>query len=152
MDMLKDLKMGTSCKPMYIKIADCFIDNISRGKLKEDQKIPSINEFSKACHISRDTVEKGYKVLKEKKVVKVIKGKGTYIDSSKLVDKINVLFLINKLSSYKLEMYNSFSDCIGSDYQVDFEIYNGDESVFLRLMEKLGITMIIASLCPILRL
>jgi DNA-binding transcriptional regulator YhcF (GntR family) len=136
MDMLKDLKMGTSCKPMYIKIADCFIDNVSRGKLKKDQKIPSINEFSKAYHISRDTVEKGYKVLKEKKVVKVIKGKGTYIDSPKLVDKINVLFLINKLSSYKLEMYNSFSDSIGSDYQVDFEIYNCDESVFLRLMEK----------------
>lgn len=136
MDMLKDLKMDTSCKPMYLQIADCFIDNVSRGKLKKDEKIPSINEFSKAYHISRDTVEKGYKVLKEKKVIKAIKGKGTYIDSPKSVDKTNVLFLINKLSSYKLEMYNSFSDSIGPDYHTDFEIYNCDESAFLRLMEK----------------
>lgn len=67
MDVLKDFKMGTSCKPKYIQIADCFIDNISRGKPKKDEKIPSINEFSKAYHISRDTVEKGYKILKGKK-------------------------------------------------------------------------------------
>jgi DNA-binding transcriptional regulator YhcF (GntR family) len=136
MDMLKDLKLGTSCKPKYIQIADCFIDNVSRGKLKKDEKIPSINEFSKAYNVSRDTVEKGYKILKEKRIIKVIKGKGTYIDSSKLVDNINVLFLINKLSSYKLEMYNSFSDSIGSGYHTDFEIYNCDESLFLSLMEK----------------
>lgn len=136
MNMLKDLKLGTSCKPMYVKIADCFIDNVSRGKLKKNEKIPSINEFSKAYNVSRDTVEKGYKVLKDKRIVKVIKGKGTYIDSTNLIDKINVLFLINKLSSYKLEMYNSFSDTIGSAYHTDFEIYNCDESLFMILMEK----------------
>lgn len=48
MDMLKDLKWSTSCKPKYIQIADSFIDNVSRGKLKKNEKIPSINEFSKA--------------------------------------------------------------------------------------------------------
>ncbi|MBP6757633.1 MAG: GntR family transcriptional regulator [Flavobacterium sp.] len=136
MNILENFKMGTSCKPMYIQIADCFIDNISRGKLKKDERIPSINEFSKAFHISRDTVEKGYNILKEKRVVKTIKGKGTYVDSAKLVDEISVLFLINKLSTYKLEMYNSFRDSIGFDYHTDFEIYNCDESVFLSLMEK----------------
>jgi hypothetical protein len=35
MDMLKDLKLGTSCKPKYIQIADCFIDNVSRENLRK---------------------------------------------------------------------------------------------------------------------
>mgnify|MGYP002345671011 CR=1 FL=1 len=134
--MLKDLRLGPSNKPKYIQVADCFIENISRGNLRIDEKIPSIDEFSKAYNVSRDTVEKGYKVLKNKQIIKVIVGKGTYVNSTKLIRKINVLFLINKLSAYKLEMYNSFRESIGNDYHTDFEIYNCDESIFFSLIEK----------------
>lgn len=136
MDILKDFKMSRSSTPKYLQIVDCFMDHIARGNLKEDERVPSINEFSRAYNVSRDTVEKSYKVLREKKVIKSIIGKGTYIGSVNLVDKKKVLFLINKLSSYKLEMYNSFCAAIGSGYHTDFEIYNCDEVLFRSLMDK----------------
>lgn len=136
MNILTDLKLEDSGKPKYLQIADCFIDNILRGNLKNGDRIPSINEFSKAYKCSRDTVEKGYKVLKEKRAIKVIQGKGTYIDSTKLIAEINVLFLINKLSTYKLEMYNSFCATVTSNFHSDFEIYNCDEFLFKNLMDK----------------
>jgi len=43
-----------------------------------DEKIPSINNFSKELRLSRDTVEKAYKVLKERKIVSSFPGKGYY--------------------------------------------------------------------------
>lgn len=136
MDILTDFKLGKSHRQKYMQIAEFFIDNISRGNFKNNQQIPSINEFSKAHNCSRDTVEKGYKVLKDKRAVKVIKGKGTFIDSTKFVAQINVLFLINKLSTYKLEMYDAFCESVDANFQIDFEIYNCDEILFKSLLER----------------
>ena len=45
--------------------------------------------------------------------VEVMWVKGYYITRTKLISKINILFLINKLSSYKMRIYNSFRDSIG---------------------------------------
>jgi DNA-binding transcriptional regulator YhcF (GntR family) len=135
--MLKDLKFDQDPnKPKYLQIADCFISNISNGSIKKNDQLPSINEFSKEYKVSRDTVEKAYKVLKDKKVVAAKQGKGTYINSTALISKQKVLFLINKLSSYKLEMYSSFINNIGVKYHTDFEVYHCDESLFLTLLEK----------------
>lgn len=137
MNLLKDLNFNSNHKtPMYLQIANSLTYNINKGNIKMDEKLPSINVFSKEYKVSRDTVEKAYNVLKEKKIVKGKKGKGVYVDSTKLISKINVLFLINKLSSYKLKIYDAFIKSIGSKYHTDFEIYHCDESLFLTLMDK----------------
>ncbi|MGY5354127.1 GntR family transcriptional regulator [Wenyingzhuangia sp. IMCC45467] len=137
MDMLKDLKFGNDPnKFLYQQIVDCFIFNISNGNIKNNETVPSINEFSRVYKVSRDTVEKAYKILKEMNVIAARKGKSSYINSTKLVSKIKVLFLINKFSAYKLKMYDSFIENIGDDYHTDVEIYHCDESLFIDLMEK----------------
>ena len=70
MNMLTDLKFDLDPKkPIYVQIADCFISNISNGSIKKNEQLPSINMFSKKYKVSRDTVEKAYKVLKVKNVV-----------------------------------------------------------------------------------
>ncbi len=122
--------------PKYQQIVDTIIHNISAGKLTMDQKIPSINVFSEEFYLSRDTVEKAYNILKERKIITSIKGKGYYITRTKLISKINILFLINKLSSYKMRIYNSFRDSIGGNCHTDLHIYHSEESLFLNLLEK----------------
>lgn len=122
--------------PKYQQIVDTIIHNISAGKLTMDQKIPSINVFSEEFYLSRDTVEKAYNILKERKIITSIKGKGYYITRTKLISKINILFLINKLSSYKMSIYNSFRDSIGGNCHTDLHIYHSEESLFLNLLEK----------------
>lgn len=122
--------------PKYMQIVDSIIYNVSIGRLSMDQKIPSINMLSEEFNLSRDTVEKAYNILKERNVISPILGKGYYVTRTKLISKINILFLINKLSSYKMSVYNSFINSIGGNSHVDLHIYHCDETLFLNLLDK----------------
>ena len=122
--------------PKYSQIVDSIIHNISIGNLKMDEKIPSINQFSEEFYLSRDTVEKAYNILKERKIISSIRGKGYYITRTKLISKVNILFMINKLSSYKMRIYNSFVNSIGGNSHTDLHIYHCDRSLFLNLLDK----------------
>lgn len=125
-----------SSKPKYKQIVDSIIAKISDGSLKIGEKIPSINELSEDCYLSRDTVEKAYRQLKEKKAIVSVKGKGFYTVKTELISKVNVFFLINKLSSYKMRLYNSFVNSMGVNAHINLFIYHCDESLFLNLINK----------------
>jgi DNA-binding transcriptional regulator YhcF (GntR family) len=122
--------------PKYQQIIDSIIHNISEENLKMGEKIPSINRFSEEFYLSRDTVEKAYSILKERNIINAIRGKGYYINRTKLISKTNILFLVNKLSSYKLRTYNSFINSIGPNSHTDLMIYHCDESLFINLLDK----------------
>ena len=137
MNMIKFIKIDEDSRiPKYQQIVDSIIFNIANGNLKIDQKIPSINILSEEFYMSRDTVEKAYNILKERKVISSIKGKGYYITRTKLISKINILFLFNKLSSYKMATYNAFVNSIGANSHTDLHIYHCDETLFVNLIDK----------------
>ena len=135
--MIEFIKIDENSRiPKYKQIVDSIIYNISIGNLLMDEKIPSINMFSEEFYLSRDTVEKAYNILKERKIITSIRGKGYYIKRTKLIAKKNVLFLVNKMSAYKMRIYNSFVDTAGVNVHTDLQIYHCDESLFLNLLEK----------------
>jgi len=137
MDMMKFIKIDENSRiPKYQQIIDSIIQNISAGNLVMDEKIPSINMFSEEFYLSRDTVEKAYSILKERNIITSIRGKGFYISRTKLISKVNILFLVNKLSSYKLRIYNHFINSIGGNSHTDLHIYHCDETLFLNLLDK----------------
>jgi DNA-binding transcriptional regulator YhcF (GntR family) len=137
MELLKYLNIDDNSRvPKYQQIIDSIIHNISQGNLVMDQKIPSINMFSEEFYLSRDTVEKAYSILKERKIITSVRGKGFYISRTQLISKINILFLVNKLSSYKMRTYNHFIDSIGANSHTDLYIYHCDETLFLNILEK----------------
>ena len=137
MERFKHLNFDENSRiPKYQQIVDSVRNNISLGNLKIDQKIPSINRLSEEFYLSRDTVEKAYSILKDRKIIISIRGKGYYISRTKLISKLNILFLINKLSWYKMEIYHSFLKSIGPNAYVDLHIYHCDESLFLNLLSK----------------
>lgn len=122
--------------PKYKQIVESIISDITKGKLNIGEKIPSINELSEYCDLSRDTVEKAYRELKSRKIIISVKGKGFYTAKTDLISKINVFFLINKPSSYKMLIYNSFVNGIGVDGHVTLSIYHCDETLFIREIQK----------------
>lgn len=137
MEMMKFIKIDENSRvPKYQQIIDSIIHNISIGNLKMDEKIPSINMFSEEFYLSRDTVEKAYSILKDRNIITSIRGKGFYISRTKLISKVNIFFLINKLSNYKLRIYNHFIDAIGANAHIDLQVYHCDETLFLNLLEK----------------
>lgn len=122
--------------PKYKQIVDSIVDDIAKGKLQIGEKIPSINELSEACYLSRDTVEKAYKVLKERQVIVSVKGKGYYTAKTDLISKVNVFFMVNKPSTYKMMIYNYFVDAVGINAHVNMFIYHCDETLFIRALER----------------
>ncbi len=122
--------------PKYKQIIDAIIGAINRGSLQMGEKIPSINEVSEQCLLSRDTVEKAYAQLKSQNIIESVKGKGYYVTRTDLSSKIKVLFLINKLSTYKMRIFNSFVHHLGTNANVDLDIYHCEPSVFIGILEK----------------
>lgn len=127
---------GATRVPKYKQVVDSIISGIANGKFSFGEKIPSINELSETCDLSRDTVEKAYGELKERKIITAVKGKGFYIARTDLISKLNVFFMVNKPSSYKLMIYNSFANALGMEGHVTLAIYHCDESLFIRKLQK----------------
>ena len=137
MESIVSININTDSRiPKYQQIVNSIIHDIEKGYLKVGQKIPSINEISEEHYLSRDTVEKAYNQLKVRKIITSTKGKGYYVARTDLISKINVLFMLNKLSSYKMRIYNSFVNSIGSNAHVDLQIYHCDPKIFLNLLEE----------------
>jgi len=132
-----EIKINESSRvPKYKQIVDSIVNDISKGKLPVGEKIPSINELSESCYLSRDTVSKAYRQLKDQKIIVSVKGKGYYTAKTDLISKINVFFMINKLSSYKMMIYNSFVKSLGSESLVNLSVYHCEEYLFVKALEK----------------
>lgn len=122
--------------PKYKQIMDSIISGISQGKIPVGKKIPSINELSEHLLLSRDTVEKAYRLLKDRKVIVSVRGKGFYTSKTDLISRVNILFMVNKPSTYKMITYNSFVNALGVDGHVNMFIYHCDESLFIKTLER----------------
>lgn len=121
--------------PKYQQVVNSIIEDIEKGHLKVGQKIPSINEISEEYYLSRDTVEKAYNQLKERKIIYSAKGKGCYVARALFSSQVNVLFLLNKLSSYKLRIYNAFVNGMGTNAHIDLNVYHCDPKILLNILK-----------------
>lgn len=120
---------STSATPKYLQVVNAVIADIEAGILKRGERVPSINETSEMYYLSRDTIEKAYKVLRKRGVISSVKGKGCYISKSFTTDKIRVLLLFNKLSAYKKTVYYSLLKTLGEDAIVDMHIHHYDGKI-----------------------
>lgn len=95
--------------PKYKQIINTVSQAVKNGILKQDEQLPSINEMSESNYLARDTVEKAYNELKERGVIKSVRGKGYFAQSS-ASNKIKVMLIMNKMSSYKKDYLLRFSE------------------------------------------
>jgi len=132
---MKGLHIDTSSKvPVYLQIVDSIMAAVRDGDLKRDQQIPSINELSEQYLLSRGTVEKAYKELREKKVIVSVKGKGYFINRTDLVIPLRILLLFNKISNYKKQVYNTFVQSLGDSVFVDLHMHHHSVPLFENLI------------------
>lgn len=135
--MIENIEINIDSRvPKYKQVMDSIIRNINNGSLAMGEKIPSINELSEEHLLSRDTVEKAYSILKKQNIIESVKGKGYYISKTDLAVKTNVLFLINKLSTYKMKIFNAFVSKLGANAKVDLDIYHCEPLVFSKILER----------------
>lgn len=72
-NIVVDLNKHSSI-PKYIQIADCIAKDILDGKIKKETRMPSIDELSDSSSLSRNTIEKAYKILLDRDLVFLVKG------------------------------------------------------------------------------
>ncbi|GAA4429070.1 GntR family transcriptional regulator [Pontibacter saemangeumensis] len=127
---------ATSATPKYLQVVNAVIADIEAGILKLGERVPSINETSEMYYLSRDTIEKAYKVLRKRGVISSVKGKGCFISKTFCADKIRVLLLFNKLSAYKKTVYYSILQTLGEDAIVDLHIHHFDGKICEDLIQE----------------
>jgi len=124
-----------SATPKYQQLANSIINAIERGQIGKNTIMPSINELSFEFQISRDTAEKGYKHLKGIGVLGSVPGKGFYIKSTEVDQKLRIFLLFNKLSAHKKIIYDSIVSSLAGLASIDFYIYNNDFALFQNLLQ-----------------
>lgn len=122
--------------PKYRQVMDSIINGIHTGELQMGNKILSINALSERFDLSRDTVEKAYSLLRKQNIITSVQGKGFYVAKTDLSYKVNVLFLINKLSTYKMRIFNAFVETLGTSAKVDLDIYHCQADVFEKIVNQ----------------
>jgi DNA-binding transcriptional regulator YhcF (GntR family) len=125
--------------PKYQQVVDTIVSDIEIGLVKVGEKIPSINETSEEYYLSRDTVEKAYKILRKRGVITAVRGKGFYVSSTTGRQGKRILLVFNKLSDHKKTIYNSFVKCLGDSATVDLQIHHCDSNMLAKIIiENLG--------------
>lgn len=125
--------------PKYQQVIDTIVSDIEIGMVKVGDKIPSINETSEEFYLSRDTVEKAYKVLQKRGIIAGVRGKGFYVTSNRKNEEHKILVVLNKLSDHKKVIYNSFVKNIDKEYNIDLQVHNCDSRTLEKIIgENLG--------------
>lgn len=126
---------GGNGNPIYKHIAETIIKDIEKGVLEKNFLLPSINEFSGKYAVGRDTVEKAYRHLKSQEYIRSAPGKGYYV-TGRRENKMKVLLVFNKLSSYKKMIYDSFIATLEKKAKVDLQIHHYDLKVLKEIIEN----------------
>lgn len=125
-----------SVTPKYMQVAKAILKAVGEERIKINDSLPSINELSFSLDISRDTVEKSYRHLKERGVIGSIPGKGFFVKSIEVDKTHKVLLLLNKLSEHKKIMYDAFLEALDGTAEVDIFVYNNDFLSFKKLIQN----------------
>ncbi|MDR2283119.1 MAG: GntR family transcriptional regulator [Sphingobacterium sp.] len=135
---LKTLEISDfSATPKYLQLANTITDAVRNGILNKDEILPSINELSAYLEISRDTVEKAYRHLKNGEIIGSTPGKGYYINKTDVESKLKIALFLNKLSAHKKIVYDSFAKELGDFANLDLFVYNSDLSYLNSLLGNL---------------
>ena len=116
----------------YLQISNSIIREIKNGNIHLGDNLPSINELSFELDISRDTVERGYKHLKNIGIIDSVPRRGYFIKNIEFKSPLKIFLLFNKLSEHKKKIYDSFFATLGDHAVIDFYIYNNKELLIMK--------------------
>ncbi len=102
---------------------------IHKGKLCGNEQMPSINSFSRQYHVSRDTVEKAYSILKKEGYLASIKGIGYFVEP-RLEKDFKVLFILNEFNSDQSKKHENLFFELSGMINIDLCVYHNNLETF----------------------
>ncbi len=133
--MLHFIKLDNlSSTPKYQQIYNSITQGIEDGNIEAGARLPSIPEICSNYDIAKKTVEKAYRLLKEKEIIKAVHGKGHYVKTSQVKQRRRIFLIFNKLSRHKKIIYDSFVKELGEDVAIDFYVYHNEFALFKEMI------------------
>lgn len=132
---MKDLKINIdndSPVPKYKQLADAITQAVNNNTLCIGDPIPSVNQIIEKCNLSRDTVVKGYSLLKKKGTIESFPKKGFFVSSN----SGNVLVFLDTFKAYKEVLYHAFYDNLPKEYSIDLNFHHYDIEIFEQVITK----------------
>jgi len=120
--------------PKYKQIVASIEEAILDGRLKNGDKIPSLNHIKNQHSLSRDTVLTAFNELKTRGILESIVGKGYYISSENIKVSQKIFLLFDEFNSFKEDLYNSLVTALGDTIQVDIFFHHFNLDVFKRII------------------
>lgn len=108
---------------------------IRSGELDKNNRLPSINSFSRQYGVSRDTIEKAYNLLKAEGYIASIKGKGYFVAPRRAGD-FKVLFILNELGFYQRSKPDKLLFEPAGKINMDLEVYHNDLKRFREIVSE----------------
>ena len=116
--------------PKYKQIIESVEKELTKGRLRKGDRLPSVNAIRNKFSLSRDTVFMAYGELKKRGIIEAIAGKGYYVKSEDVNVKKKVFLLFDELNIFKEDLYNSFFNELGSHFQIDIFFHHFNTHVF----------------------
>lgn len=122
--------------PKYQQLVNTLLIDIESGNLQTGERLPSINEASEECYLSRDTVERAYSELHRLGVITSIFRKGYFISGKSAKTKTKVFFLVGKITENNKAIFNAFVNASNKDVTVDIFTYNYKSDNFREIINS----------------
>ena len=91
--------------PIYLQIMDLIKMDIVTGKLKANDKLPSVREMAGNLNVNPNTLQRSYQELERLKIVYTQRGTGTFVGEEKnMVDDIKKEMAREVIDSFILRM------------------------------------------------
>lgn len=133
--MIDELEIAEhSHQPKYLQLAEEIIRQIDEGNLSVNQRLPSVNKLSRELSLSRETVFKALNHLSEKGIVRSANRRGYFVQRVSVRPKLRIFMMIDKLTAFKEELYQSFYETIGEDGEVDVFFHHHNPAMFEALI------------------
>jgi DNA-binding transcriptional regulator YhcF (GntR family) len=121
--------------PVYKQLIQEVQNLVKTGEYRDGDFIPSMNELANELQISKETVKKAYSILRDKGIIESSHGKGFYITNNGQ-NKIKILLIFDKISTYKQVLYSSFAVHIGDNSEITIRLHNQDIDLFEHFIEE----------------
>lgn len=128
---VKDFDFSNSRSKVKV-LVDGISLKITLGTLVPGDNLPSINDMSALLYVSRDTVFKAYKELKQLELIESTPMKGYYVTGK--VKRI--LLLLDTYSSFKQALYKQFVAHLSGDYKVDLIFHQYNRRLFETIIKE----------------
>lgn len=119
--MRLDLNVDTLLDvPKYQQLVNAVNNAIANNLLSKGDPLPSVNKVCREYNLSKDTVFKSYRILKEQKVIDSVPSKGYFVSNSSK----KVLLVLDTFKAYKEVLYHSFVNNLSKEITVDIQFHH----------------------------